>query len=985
MSLDVQKTGTPAIPSISDSTSNTDTQSPIAELSPVTQAVSNARITISTPVAQRVRIENNLISGGLSTNLSNNIHLVGDLLGEVIHENAGTNVFNAVEELRTISKELRNNPTLDKRTDIKQIIEKLDTKTATEVLIAFTIYFHLVNECEKAEIVNINRERELASTPESPRKESIAHAIFLLKEAGLQASLVQETINKLNIQPVFTAHPTEVKRPELINRLNEISAKLQKKETSRLTDTELEHLKSEIKREVKLIWLTPKVRSSQPTVEEEVENTLYFLDNNVFPLIPELHLDLQNALQQYYPEHTFQVPSFIKIASWVGGDRDGNPNVSPEITEKAVKSYATSIIKRYIECITKLTEELSIDIDANKELIGANEHEIKDFASQIQNPEKLKTEPYQCRLLLIKLKLENTLKFLDSKPVLAFLPKYNSSNEFIEDLNLISTNLLENNAGLIATIGTLSDLLIQARTFGFHVAELDVRQHSDVHEKAISEILEKAVTKPYRDLSEEEKIKILTESITSQNTLLKAETKLSPETQNVIDTFKVISKSQKEIDKKAIRCYVTSFTHTVSDILEVMLFAKEANLLRVQNTNESITIEGDIDLVPLFETVEDLQNAGNFLTQLFSNNLYRQYLKSREDFQEIMLGYSDSNKDGGYLSSNVELHNAQKDISAACKSQDIQYRIFHGRGGSIGRGGGQAGRAIRALPPGTVNGNLRVTEQGEVVFSRYSPIALAHRHLEAIIHSVLLASNPLDNPQIALNKTELEVINLLSSISKEKYRDLVYKDPDFWNFYLQATPIKHLSKLNTLIASRPASRKNLEKIEDLRAIPWVASWTQTRIMLPSWYGVGTALNALAQEESGIKCLQEIYRNRPFFKTIIDNCQLSISKADMHTASEYLGMVEPKELGEKYSRQLTEEYELTCKMLLEVTGQAEILDNAPVLRKSIRLRNPYTDPLNLIHVELCKRLKNDSQNKDTELEQSIFLSINGIAAAMQETG
>lgn len=916
------------------------------------------------------------VERGFSVPLSENIHLLGDLLGEVIKERAGEAAFNAEEKLRAISKALRSNPSIDLSPEIKSIVQGLDLDTLTKVIRAFTIYFHLVNEAEKIEIIRVNRERELKASPDAPRKESISNAIHKLHKNGTSQVEVQKLLNNLSIQPVFTAHPTEAKRPELILNLNNISRLVTSLDNKSLTEREKYETKKEIKGLITLLWLTPEVRSTQPTPNEEAENILFFLQSSVFPVVPRLYSDLRHSLDLYYLNNDIEISKLLKIGSWVGGDRDGNPNVTSNVTKEVIKLNASCVIKKYLSEIKNLSQELTITQSANEELISSIQADSKLIPTTSYIQKLYENEPFRMKLWFIEKKLENTLLAISNDEQTGKV-KYKDANEFIKDLEIISNNLKQNGLSNITETGRLSRLLIQAKVFGFHFAELDIRQHSEEHEKAITEILDKRGLggESYNKLTEDQKVTLLTSLLTNP-TPTSPQAALSENTKNVIETFSTISSVHNTIGKEAIKCYVISFTQSVSDLLEVLFLAKEAGL-----------VQTNLDIVPLFETVEDLRNAGNLLDKLFSNPTYKEHLKSRNNFQEIMLGYSDSNKDGGYLSSNVELYNAQKQIIEVCKTHNINWRFFHGRGGSIGRGGGQAIKAIQAQPNGSVACKFRFTEQGEVVSSRYSQTSLAHRQLEAIIHSVLLASMQKENTEASeYQKEYTKIINNLAEASRKKYRELVYEDEDFRSFYTQATPINFISQLR--IASRPASRqgKDLQKIEDLRAIPWVFSWTQTRMMIPSWYGVGTALNQVTSIQGGLECLQTMYTNWPFFKTIIDNCQMALAKADMQTAAQYASLVEPKEISNKIFTKIKEEFDLTKKILLLVTSQKEILDNMPIIQKSIRLRNPYTDPLNYIQVELLKKLKEAKDEKEQEqIKSAILLSINGIAAAMQETG
>lgn len=906
---------------------------------------------------------------GFSEHLSEAIKLLGDALGQVIIEHEGMNAFNDVETIRSLAKGIRTAPSQDEAIKMIESIRGMDLKQLNHIIRAFTTYFHLVNEAEKSEIIRINKEREIKATKDLPKKESITHAIYLLKEQGLTAKEVQDILNKLNIQPVFTAHPTEAKQIEMIETLNNISKKVHEYKHGMYGSMDEKRLKDEIKQMVTVLWLSPATRSEKPTPIEEAENTLYFMLESIFETVPRLYSELEHALQAYYPNYDFKFPTLIQFGSWVGGDRDGNPNVTPEITEQVVKIHSKAVLNKYIEKVDKLTSEIFISNNSNKTLLQSIERDKKLTSDNFNVPD----QPYKVKLLYVRKKLENTLKSLD--PQTACIGRYNNVEEFIEDLNLISESLRENNVGIITEVGTLPELVIQAKTFGFYLAELDVREHSEEHQNAVTELLDKNKTggKPYNQLQEEEKIQLLTDLLSNENNISSQEQKHK--------VFQTVGRCQNLSGNGAIRCYITSFTKEVSDLLEVMFLAKEAGLIQVKQTPSGITISGTIDIVPLFETIEDLRNSSLLMENLFSNNVYKEYIKSRENFQEIMLGYSDSSKDGGYLAANIELYNAQASLKDVCNKFGISFRFFHGRGGSIGRGGGQAGKAIQSLPNGTVNGKIRVTEQGEVISARYSNKHIAHRQLESIIYSAILASKETKGTNV--DPSYLQLLERLSLKAKNKYRELVYDDPQFWSFYTQATPINFISQLK--IGSRPAKRKGLEKVEDLRAIPWIFSWTQTRVMLPSWFGIGTALDEVIQN-GGTDCLKEMYKQWPFFKAIIDNCQISLAKADMLTANNYLNLVEPQDLGIRIFSKIAEEHELTRNTLLAVTAQNEVLDHNSVIQNSIRLRNPYTDPLNNAQVELLIRLKGANLIQDQEeITSAIVLSINGIAAAMQETG
>jgi phosphoenolpyruvate carboxylase len=946
---------------------------------------------------------------GISAPLSQDIHLLGDTLGEVLLHLEGESVFAVEEELRATAKRLRGGgkvrglaPSKDARR-MERLVRGLDVDTATKVLRAFTVYFQLVNEAEQKEIVRVNRQRELQAGRQ-PRPESIAEAIHRFKRSGVTAEQVQSLLDRLRIQPVLTAHPTEAKRRTVLEKLKRISALLVELSERQLLPMERERLVGEIRSHVTVLWQTDEVRATPLTVLDEVENGLFFFDETIFALVPLLRDSLKEALARYYPESSFRIPPFLRFGSWVGGDRDGNPNVTPDITRRAVRAHTALALNKYIAAVRSLRRELSQSIrltQVSEELRAsiARDREVIPIDEEVQR--RYGVEPYRIKLWFIERRLENTLTAKVGRQARSATecrggeePGYASAEEFLNDLRLIQESLRTHQAEAVAEESRLVGLITQVETFGFHLAELDVRQHSEEHERALTDIFAalRLLPKPYRDLPEEEKVAVLTRELMTPRPLISPLANLPAETQRTLEVFRVIREAHETIGLEAIRCYVISFTHQVSDILEVLLLAKEAGLFRWRTDSEELTAESDLDIVPLVETVDDLRNAGRLLDAVFTNVAYQRQMTARGHFQEIMLGYSDSNKDGGYLSAHWELYSAQERIVRACQAHGVTWRFFHGRGGSIGRGGGRAGQAILAQPSGSVAGRFRFTEQGEVISFRYSFLPLAHRHLEQIVHAVLLASAPTHRAANLRERSQrvkrewLEAMERMAETSRRTYRALIYEDPDFWQFYVQATPIRYISRHP--IASRPAGRKGLEQLEDLRAIPWVFSWTQTRMMIPSWYGCGTALAEAAQQRDGVQRLREMYRQWSFFRTLIDNCQMALAKADMPTAERYARLVQPSSLGERVFSTLLNEYKRTHAMLLTVTGQSHLLDNAPVIQKSIRLRNPYTDPLNTLQAELLRRawrLKDTDSGEIERLNAAILLSINGIAAAMQETG
>lgn len=898
---------------------------------------------------------------GFSKPLSDNIRFLASTLGKVILEQGGEEVFNNIEKIRYLAKRGRQESSAIK--EIIEIIRSFDIPMIVNVLKAFTIYFHLVNEAEKIEIIRVNHERELLAH-DHPRKESIEEAFYLLKKNQISPNDVDIILKTLQIEPVFTAHPTEAKRPALLRRLKEIVLLLNEYRSGNpQTRYERQKLKDAIKNKITILWKTPEVRTRKPTVIEESHHVLYHLKHVVFDLIPHIYSDIEHSLNKYYPNLNDKTNNFLQFGSWVGGDRDGNPFVTFEVTKEIIKLNTKEILNQYILAVKELRSELTL-VDANMEVINSNNNDAKLF--NISSNTLFQYEPYRKKLMFIEKKLTNTIQGLSNSKDID--KSYLSPNEFLEELFILKRSLYECNAQDIADKGLLARLIIQVQTFGFHFVELDIREHSDKHKQAIDDILKKQ----YLNLSLEERGCLLEKLIQDINFSVDIES-LPEDTKKTVKVFNTIYESKKELGGQSVRCYIISFTQNKNDLLEVLFLAKISGLITY--TNKSLT--GSIDIVPLFETIDDLMNCTKTLDELFSNSLYRSYLKSRNDFQEIMLGFSDSSKDGGYLAANIELYKAQGKMEDICRKHKISWRFFHGRGGSIGRGGAQAGKAIQSSPHGSVAGKIRFTEQGEVVSYRYSLEKLAHRHLEAIIHSVLVDfSNKKSN-----EKNTEELFTKLELYSKEKYKNLVYDNPYLWEVFLEVTPFEYISLLN--IASRPVSRSSKTNIKDIRAITWNFSLTQVRLMLNSWYGVGSAIFEL-KNEGRINDIKALYSNNSFFNVIINSCQQALAKADLNVFKMYANLFENKSHRDLLVHTLQEEYELTCKMILEVTNQKEILDNKKVIKQSIKLRNPYTDPLNAIQIELLRRIKSSKEDQ-SELLQCILLSMNGIAAAMQETG
>lgn len=937
---------------------------------------------------------------GLPEPLCHDIHLLDCLLGEVLWEQEGPELLRLAQQLYAEGN------TGDSQTLMERFPSLKKPETTERLLRAFTVFFQLLNTAEQKEIVRVNRERQIRATG-APRPESIREAIHRLKQSGLSAEEMQQLLYRIHICPTLTAHPTEARRRSVLDKLQSIAHALaecsQAAKSPRL-DRPLNTIglaEREIRRTLAALWQTDELRATPLSVGDEVRNALYFFEQTILEVVPWLHQDLADALAEAYPGHAFDIPVFIRYRSWVGGDRDGNPNVTPEVTWQTLLYHKEIILNYYLTRLDQMKREFTQSlrlVSADKALIQSIERDLETVPFPAERHKRFAMEPYALKFRLMQAKMAAALTHLrilrdpEFEATLSELPPhgYHSAEEFLEDLQIIRESLRRHRGAALADEGSLACLVIQARAFGFHLATLDIRQHSDEHARVLDELMEAAGLVPngsYTALSEEQKVRLLTRELCSGRPLVPRDWAGSPAAQEVLQVFEVIRRAQRTLSPQSVTAYVISMTHGLSDILEVLLLAKEAGLLRWTKRDGQLLMESDLDMVPLFETIDDLNRCDRLMRLLYRNRAYRLHLQARGDFQEIMLGYSDSTKDGGYMAANWALHDTQARLAEICRRAGVTLRLFHGRGGTVGRGGGRANRAILSQPAGSFSGQIRFTEQGEVVSFRYGLRPIAHRHLEQIAHAVLLATaQPPARRQ--LRRERRETMTQLAARSAEVYRDLVYHDPDFWSFYTQATPIEHISRLP--IASRPVFRPkgSLAGLENLRAIPWVFAWVQSRYTLPGWYGLGTAMEwFVAQNLANLKLLQRMYRQWPFFRMVVDNAQLELVRAHMPTAAWYAARVTPRELGERIHALIAQEHQRTCEWVLRVTGQERLLENAPVVQRTVQLRNPVVAPLSKLQVALLElwEARGEEEQQAAAWHNAVLLSITGVAAAMQSTG
>jgi phosphoenolpyruvate carboxylase len=888
--------------------------------------------------------------------LNDNVDLLGTILGRVIAERAGPDTFDRVEGLRQLCKEASLTGDAALRAEAARTIAELDTRTLRWLLQSFGAFFHLVNQAEKHEISRINRAR--SAGPE-PRPESVDAAIGRLKEAGCTAEDVRALLESLDITPTLTAHPTEARRRTVLHKQRRVAELLAELGRPESTPAEQEHALSELEQQIALLFVTDDVRTERPSVDDEIGHGLYFLRSGIWSIAPRIEQDVQRAMHRHFGEEVADVPAFLRWRSWIGGDRDGNPNVTAELTERALERYRAVAVAQHLDELRALREELSISAG----FVSATA-ELRDALAAFDCDGETR-EPYRTLIdAMIRRLEEGSL----------------TATQLVDGLESMRASLEA--AGFVesARRGRIAGALVLARTFGLHLAALDVRQHSRIHEETVAALLAASgVASDYTALDEDARCALLSRELNKPHTLVPAGAELPEAAAEMLATFRVM-RAAIERDPASIGSYIVSMTHSLSDMLEPLLIAREAGLFRVQDG----VVHSAVDIVPLFETIEDLANAATRMEELFASEVYRGQLAARDNFQEIMLGYSDSNKDGGYWMANWALHRAQAELGQICARHGVPFRLFHGRGGTVGRGGGRANLAIAAMPSAAHNGRIRITEQGEVISFRYALPEIGHRHTEQLVSAMLLATwQARHEADSAVPAEDMAVMDEIAAASMQAYRGLV-EDPRLWPFYIAATPIEQISRLP--IASRPVSRTAAAdaEMEDLRAIPWVFAWTQTRYIVPGWFGVGAGLGA-ARAAGHMDAVRRLYRDWPFFRAVVDNAQREMARARLDIAAHYAQLADD-ELRHCHDT-IAEDFAVARSAILDVTGQAELLENNPVIRHSIDVRNPYTDVLNLMQVELLRRYRRgaDSEAEQDGIRRLLFQSINGIAAAMQTTG
>ncbi|UCH25225.1 MAG: phosphoenolpyruvate carboxylase [Trueperaceae bacterium] len=892
------------------------------------------------------------------------VDFLGSALGQVLRELEGERLFELVESIRATTKRLRqeSGQTALKK-ELKELLSGLTLDTAERLLRAFTLFFQLVNLAEEIHRVRVNRLREGMATLEQPRSESVAAAVKVLRDQGWSRRDVQQFIEDLDIQLTLTAHPTEVKRYTVRLKLERIASAMRHLSERDLSPQQRQAFEGEIYAEIATLWQTRELLSEKPTVLDEVKSALYYYRRSLFVALPRLMVDMESALDAYYG-HRPRAPlsSVVSLRSWIGGDRDGNPLVTPEVMAETYRLQLQLAIERHMSDLDILVQRLS-QWERRITLTPRFRDDLQEWVEVFGRPDRFPQEPYRQKILLMHSLLSRELEQLSESGFAGESIYPGGSSGYVNDLALIEQTL-EQGQGSRAAQAFVRPPIYRASAFRFHLAPLDLREHSAVHERAVDELLARAeVCENYASLDETERIAVLEAELNSKRPLAPDDAPFGQELGRALEFLKTYRRVRRRYGDGAAGSYIVSMTEGVSDVLEVLVLAKQAGIL-------------DIDATPLFETQVDLERAPGILDALFRLPVYRRHVEER-GVQEVMIGYSDSNKDAGFLAANWALYQAQEGVAAVCQRAGIPLRLFHGRGTSIGRGGGPTGQAILAQPPGSLNGRMRLTEQGEALSERYADPDLAHRHLEQVAHAFILSSARDTGPIPELPPAYRNAITRASAVAKDHYRDLLETE-GFLDFYHTVTPIEEISRLN--IGSRPTRRKGDPSLENLRAIPWVFSWTQCRANLPGWFGLGTGLAVLEGELLG-----EMYADWPFFKTMIDFAQMSLAKADLDIFESYLELVPDSSVSEFWPR-IKREYDRTVAQIEVVTGSS-LLGHDPTLARGIELRNPYVDPISYLQVELLKRLRasmTGSPERDG-LEYAVQVSMIGVSAGVRNTG
>ncbi|MDT5338964.1 MAG: phosphoenolpyruvate carboxylase [Mycobacterium sp.] len=907
------------------------------------------------------------------------IRLLGAILGDTVREQNGDAVFDLVERARVGSFRVRRSE-ID-RAELAGLFDGIDIHDAIPVIRAFTHFALLANVAE-----DIHRERRRAvhvEAGEAPQPSSLAATYLKLESAQLDSATVADALTGALVSPVITAHPTETRRRTVFDTQHRITELMRLRMHGHTSTDDGRSIDLELRRNILTLWQTALIRLSRLKIQDEIETGLRYYPAAFFEVIPKVNAEVRTALQARWPDaHVLEQP-ILRPGSWIGGDRDGNPNVTSEVVRLATGSAAHTALSHYFVELTALEEELSMSV----RLVRISD-ELQALADTCGEPARA-DEPYRRALRVIHGRLTATAaEILDRQPEHQLdlgMDRYETPQSFLADLDVIDASLRANGSSVLAD-DRLARLREAVHVFGFHLSGLDLRQNSDVHEEVMAELFAWAGVHPnYCSLSEADRVEILTAELATRRPLVSPGAELSELARKELDITAAAARAVRVFGPQAVPNYIISMCQSVSDMLEAAVFLKEAGLLSVVAGASGDQPYSPVGVVPLFETIDDLQRGSAILEAVLDIPLYRALVHARGEQQEVMLGYSDSNKDGGYLAANWALYRAELDLVESARKTGIRLRLFHGRGGTVGRGGGPSYDAILAQPPGAVKGSLRITEQGEVIAAKYAEPTIAHRNLETLL-AATLESTLLDVEGLGdAAGPAYEVLDDLAARAQRAYSELVHETPGFVEYFKQSTPVSEIGALN--IGSRPASRKPTTAISDLRAIPWVLAWSQSRVMLPGWYGTGTAFEEFiadgGKEDARLQVLRDLYEKWPFFRSVLSNMAQVLAKADMGLAARYSELVDDEALRHRVFDKIVAEHDRTIKMLRLITGKEDLLADNPALARSVFNRFPYLEPLNHLQVELLRRFR--SGDEDELVQRGILLTMSGLATALRNSG
>ena len=912
--------------------------------------------------------------------LRDDIRHLGRILGDVIREQEGDEVFNLVENARRTAFRLHRGEA--EVGELTALFRDIDPVEATLIIRAFTHFALLANLAE-----DLHEERlveEGLDAGEAPRDSSLEATWAKLRDARVPGAEIGSMMESAEVVPVLTAHPTETRRRTVFDVQKHIGASMRARHevinaprTAR-TEAKLEALDLEIRRRIMTLWQTALIRMNRPDIRDEVEVGLRYYQLSLLETVPKLNRDVAAMMRELGGDDVPENP-VVRMGSWIGGDHDGNPYVTEDVVRYATDRAAGTILRHYVKQLHSLERELSFSDRLTQVSV-----DLVELANRGQNdvPNRV-DEPYRRAVHGIRGRVAATaISRLGASVVegdWSCHEPYSSVEEMRADLDVVEASLRRSHDDLIAD-HRLADIQGATDVFGFHLYSLDLRQNSESHEDILTELFRlSGVAEDYRSLPERRRVEILTRELTSARPLVPRGVELSEVTARELGIMRAAADAVEAYGPEVVPHCIISMCSSVSDLLEPMILLKEVGLISVEDGAPS----GTVDVIPLFETIEDLQAGASVLREAWDVPLYRRYVASRGDLQEVMLGYSDSNKDGGYFAANWALYDAETAIAAVAREEGVRLRLFHGRGGTVGRGGGPSYEAILAQPKGAVQGSVRITEQGEIISAKYGHPVTARRNLEALV-AATIESTLLDLEDLDDQGRAYDVMSEISELSRDAYAALMHDDPGFIEFFETSTPVGEIGSLN--IGSRPSSRKQTTSISDLRAIPWVLAWSQQRSMVPGWFGVGTALNEWVGEDpdgSRLAELRELNESWPFFNSVLSNMAQVMSKSDLHLAKLYADLVSDREVADRIFSRIREEYELTLEMFLKVTDYSTLLEDNPLLARSVDMRFPYLMPLNAIQLEMLRRYRaGDSRDK---VRRGIQLTMNGLATALRNSG